>query len=419
MPGTAINEAAVAGTELERVLPKVEVIYESDDMFYSSIKKRDVEVVSYRDMRIPLELAPGGAFQYFNPDGGDLGRGSGPDWDKATVKPVFLSENIEYTKLAQWSTDDRRKAVQDAVRRLTAGAIVEMRRQLDAQMQQPGDGTVGTISAASTSGGVDTYTLNSDGFGARLVRKNQTVQVWDTNLTTFRGKGKITKWDVENKSIDVTPAIAGATTNDRLVTDGIASPTSLPALYGVPYHHSNASTGTWLGFNRANFPEVRANRVNGGAAGLTLPLPRLAINKIGNRVGRDKNLKCRAWTHPCQVAAYEEIGQAVIFMNKGTTDEKLNLYFGDNMQLAGAPVEPHFNWNQKRIDFIIESVWGRAEILPIGFYTTDGRKIFEIRGASGGVATAEIFYMVVGFQTFVNNPAACAYIDNLAIPSGY
>jgi len=27
--------------------------------------------------------------------------------------------------------------------------------------------------------------------------------------------------------------------------------------------------------------------------------------------------------------------------------------------------------------------------------------------------------MVVGFQTFVTNPAACAYIDNLQIPAGY
>jgi hypothetical protein len=73
----------------------------------------------------------------------------------------------------------------------------------------------------------------------------------------------------------------------------------------------------------------------------------------------------------------------------------------------------------KRIDFIVDQLWGRGEILPIGFYKTDGRNIFEIRGASGGVATADIFYMVAGFQTFVSNPAGTSYIDNLAVPSGY
>lgn len=87
--------------------------------------------------------------------------------------------------------------------------------------------------------------------------------------------------------------------------------------------------------------------------------------------------------------------------------------------MAGAPVKDTFNWNQKRIDFVTPSVWGRGETLPIGFYKTDGRSIFEIRGASGGVATSEIFYMVVGTQYFVNNPAATAYIDALAIPTGY
>ncbi len=414
-----LSESQVVGTELERVLPKVETLFESDDMFYSNIKKRDVETVSYREMRAPLELRPGGRFTYFDPNGGDLGRGGAPTFDKATLRPVFLAEAIEYTKLAQWATDDRRKAVIDAVRRLTAGCIVELRRQIDAQLQQPGTGVVGTIGVVATSGGVDTYTLNSDGFGARLVRYDQVVQVYDATLATFRGKGVITMWDVEAKQISVTPAIAGAIATDVLVTDGLVSPSSLPALYGVPYHHSNASTGTWLGFDRATTPEIRANRVNAGSAALTLPLPRLAMNKIGNRVGIDNNFSCTAWMHPAQIQAYEEIGQLVSIIQKQARDESLNMYFGDNMQMAGSPVKGHFNWKTTRIDFVVNSVWGRAEILPIGFYTSDGRRIFELRGPTGGVATADIFYMVVGFQTFVLNPAACAYIDALAVPSGY
>lgn len=417
MPGPVV-ESVVAGTELEKVLPKVTTVFESDDTFFGNIKKRDVEVVSYREMRAPMELRPGGRFQYFNPDGGDMGRGGGPTWDKALLRPVFLSENIEYTKLTQWSTDDRRKAVINSVRRLTAGATVEIKRQLDAQLQGTGTGQVGTIAVVSTSGGVDTYTLDAE-YGARLVRYDQVVQVYDATLATFRGKGVITLWDVENKQIQVTPAITGAVATDVLIVDGLSNPTALPGLYGVQYHHSNASTGTWLGYDRASTPEIRSNRVNGNNSALTLPLPRLAINKIGNRVGIDNNFDPVAWTHPCQAQAYEEIGQLVSMIHKAPKDEALNLYFGDNMQLAGAPIKQHFNWSKKRIDFVVSSIWGRAEILPIGFYTSDGRRIFELRGPSGGVAAADIFYMVVGFQTFVLNPAATAYIDALAIPSGY
>lgn len=415
----AVVESQVAALELERVIPKIRVLFERDDKFYANIKKRDVEKISNRQMRIPLELRPGGAFGYFNPDGSDLGRGGGPTFDKAVLNSVFVSEAIEYTKLTQWSTDDERKAITNGVRRLTATAIDELRRQLDSQMMQDGTGTIGVISVVSTAAGVDTYTLGTDGFGARLMRFGQTIQVFDTTLATLRGSGTITKWDVENKSIDVTPAIAGAVATDKIVTNGISSPTSLPALFGVPYHHSNASTGTWLGFSRASTPEIRSNRVNANNNALSLPFARLAVNKIGNRVGIDNDFSPSAWMHPAQVQAYEELGQLVIMIQKTAKDEALDMYFGDKMQMAGVPVKKSFNWDKTRIDFIVDEVWGRGEILPIGFYTTDGRKIFELRGPSGGVMTAEIFYMVCGMQTFVSNPAGTAYIDLLAVPSGY
>jgi len=413
----AVTETQVVGLELERVLPKISVLFERDDRFFANIKKRDVEKISNRLMRIPLELRPGGNFGYFDANGGDLGRGGGPTWDKATLNSVFVKEGIEYTKLTEWSTDSDRKAVVSAVRRMTATALDELRRQLDSQMMQDGTGAVGEVDTVSTSGGVDTYQLTAE-FGTRLVRFGQTVQVYDSTLATLRGSGTITFLDQDNGIVDVTPAVAGATAGDRLVVSGISSPTSLPAIYGVPYHHSSASTGTWLGFNRATTPEIRSNRVSANNNALSLPLPRLAINKIGNRVGIDNSFKPNAWMHPCQKQAYEEIGQLVSMIFKKPMEESLDMYF-DKMQMAGAPVKESYSWNKKRIDFVTDSVWGRGEILPIGFYKTDGRSIFEIRGASGGVATADIFYMVVGMQTFVTNPAATAYIDELAIPDGY
>src|SRR5665213_159481 len=416
----AVVESQVTALELERVIPKIRTLFERDDYFYANIKKRDVEVISQRQMRVPLELRPGGSFQYFDPNGGDLGRGGGPTWDKAVLNSVFVSENIEYTKLTQWATDNDRKAITNAVRRLTATAMDELQRQLDSQLMQAGNGVVGTISSVTTSAGVDTYILTA-AFGARLVRFGQTVQVFDTTLATLRGKGTITQWDVANSSIDVTPAIAASAATDVIVVDGITSPASLPAMFGVPYQHSNASTGTWLGFNRATTPEIRSNRVNAGNSALSLPLPRLAINAIGNRVGLKNNFKPNAWLHPCQNQAYEEIGQAVIQIkqdNKTTSEGDLDMYF-DRMQFAGAPDKPSYSWDKTRIDFVSDEVWGRGEVLPVGFYMTDGRRIFEIRSSSGGVVASDIFYMVNGCQFFVNNPAATAYIDALAIPAGY
>lgn len=415
----ALTESQVTALELERVIPKIRVLFDRDDKFFANIQKRDVEKISNRQMRVPLEIRPGGSFQYFNADGGDLGRGGGPTFDKAVLTCVFMSENIEYTKLAQWATDDARKAIVNSVRRLTATAFDELRRQLDAQMMQDGSGVIGIAGTSTTTTLID---LTSFENGARLIRVGQTVQAF-TSGGVLRGSSVVTIVDVEAKTVTVSPAIAGMASTDLIVTNGITTPTfaAAQALFGVPYHHNNGSTAStfWLGFDRGSFPEIRASRVNAASAALTLPLPRLAINKIGNRIGIDNNFSPNAWMHPCQKQAYEEIGQLISIIQKSAKDEALNAYFGDNMQMAGAPVKCSYNWSTKRIDFVTDEVWGRGEILPLGFYTTDGRKIFELRGASGGVATADIFYLVIGTQTFVNNPAGCSYIDALAVPSGY
>ena len=42
---SAQAEADVLGTELERVLPKVNVLFEREGPFYSAIEKKDVEVI--------------------------------------------------------------------------------------------------------------------------------------------------------------------------------------------------------------------------------------------------------------------------------------------------------------------------------------------------------------------------------------
>jgi hypothetical protein len=284
---------------------------------------------------------------------------------------------------------------------------------------------IGTITSVVTVAGVsDAYTCTTDGFGVRLMRDQQNIQVYDTTLATLRGSAQIIAWDVVNKVVTVSPPIPGATGTDVIVTAGIRSPASLPGLFGVPYHDSNASTGTWLGFSRSATPQIRASNVNASSAALSLPLPRLAINQIGNRVGIDNDYSPNAWMHPAQVQAYEEIGQLTTVMNAMPNEKALDLYYGKKggnprMQMAGAPVQASFNWDMTRIDFTADEVWGWGEILPLGFYMTDGRKIFEIRSASGGVAAADIFYMVVGRQAFVNNPAAISYISSLAVPSGY
>ena len=420
------NEAQVVGAELERVTPQVPTLFERDDTFYSTIEKRPVEVISSRDMRIPLELRPGGKYGYYNPDGGDMGRGDMSTYDKAIINTTHHVFRVEFTAKTLWSTDNNRKAVINAFKSNLSTAMKEFRRNVDAQCMTDGTGILGTITSVSTSGGIDTYNLTTDGFGAKLMRFGQNINVFNSTLTVCRTSGgllnepTIVFYDLANKQIQVSPSVANASQSDLIGVSGLQSTPPI-ALYGIKYHDSNASTGTWLGFDRSLTPEIRANRVNGNASALTLPLPRLSINKVGDRLGINSRKRMVAWTHPAQQQAYEELGFNVIRIDKAAKEEGLDMYFNDNMRMAGAPLKTSYSWDRTRIDFVDLDIFGRAELHPAGFYTNpdNNQRVWEIRGTSGGVATAWIFYIVASFNLFANNPAGITYIDNLAVPAGY
>ncbi len=95
----ALTNAQVVALQLEKVRRKLPILYERDDTFFSLIQKRDVERVSTRTARIPLQVSPGGNFGYASFDGGDLGRGSGTTYDFAQITPVGLRFAVEITKL--------------------------------------------------------------------------------------------------------------------------------------------------------------------------------------------------------------------------------------------------------------------------------------------------------------------------------
>lgn len=418
----AMTESQTVGIQVEKVNKKLSQLFDLEDTFFSQLEKSTTaQKVSNRAMRIPLKLRPGGKFGHFNPDNADMGVGSGPTYDKAVITVAHLKYAVQWSKLVEWATDSDEKAIVSAYQDLIAGAMPEFRRHVNALCMTGGNGVLGTITTTSNSAGVDTDTLTTDGFGVKLLRFDQPINVYDSTLATHRtssGEVSLTFYDLPNKTIKH-PTVTGIVAGDKVVVSGVsgASPVSI---LGVPYHSTNASTGTWLGFDRSTTPEIRANRVNAAGA-LALPFPRLAINKLGDRVGR-KNVAgkgIKAFMHPCQKQAYEGLGQLVSIIQKTAKDESLDLYFGDGMQMAGAPVEDDFMWDKTRIDFLPMSLWGRAEMKSASFYEVGGRKTFELRGVSGGVQTSQIQYITVSFNIFNQNPACLSYIDALSVPAGY
>ena len=106
-------------------------------------QRGDVEKVSSRNMRFPLQLIPGGKAGSYNADGGDLGRGSGTSYDVAQVSPIFFRFAVEICKLVDYATNAREKAIENAAKREVANGMKQFRAFLDKVIADGGERSAG------------------------------------------------------------------------------------------------------------------------------------------------------------------------------------------------------------------------------------------------------------------------------------
>src|SRR5437660_281441 len=139
------------------------------------LRMRPLFAARGRAIRLPLQVNPGGKAGSYNADGGDMGRGSGTAYDVATVSPIFFRFAIEITKLVEYATNGRERAVENAAKREVANGMRQFRSFLDKLMQTAGNGVLGTINSIAST----TFTMAVPS-GAALVYVGQTVQVYDT-----------------------------------------------------------------------------------------------------------------------------------------------------------------------------------------------------------------------------------------------
>jgi hypothetical protein len=419
MPAQA--NANVIALQLEKVRDKVPLLYERDDILLTMIQQRgDVEKVSSRNMRLPLQINPGGKAGSYNADGGDLGRGSGTQYDVAQVSPVFFRFAIEITKLVEYATNGKERAIENAAKREVAQGMKQFRSFLDKLIQTAGNGVLGVVS--SVAGNVLTMAVPN---GAALVYVGQTIQVYDTTLTTNRGPANVLEADpisaAQTITLDVLPP--GTVATDVIVHDGLAGAQPV-SLFGIKYHQNAAVTGTWLNLNRATYPvQLQTPRVNAGGAALTPSNVRLAINKVRKSLGINQLGKLIAYTALEQEHAWENLGITISQIIKeggsGGGADDLDLLFTGRKTMSGIPIKSSINADQTRVDFLDLSHWGRAVMKDIDFFEVNGNTVFPIYGASGGLAASYIFYFDTAFQVWDDSPRSGAFIDSLSRPAGY
>ena len=181
----------------------------------------------------------------------------------------------------------------------------------------------------------------------------------------------------------LTTFLAARSANDVIVHDGLtgAQPVSL---FGILYHQTNATTGTWLNLNRATYPvELATPRVAGNNSALTPGVVRLAINKVRKSLGTSQVGKLIAYTSLEQEHAWEQLGvtiSQIIKEGAGGRASDLDLLFTGEKTMAGVPIKSSINANSTRVDFLDLSHWGRAVMQDIDFYDVGGKQFSRSTG---------------------------------------
>lgn len=415
----ALNASRVDALLKERYRQACPYLYETTKTFCARLKKReDVEKVGRRTIRAAKKMKPGGQFRTYNPDGGDLGRGSGASYEVTTMTTLPLLLALEKTKSAQWETEQSELAIKNAVQEQLTDGVSEFATHCDRHLMGSGNGVLMTVS----SGGGTATLVATTPIRSRRVREGNKYTIYDTNLAINRGMVEIDTNDTNTGTITlinspVNPVIANIANTDVLMVDNItgATPTWIN---GLRYHHNSANTGFWMGLNRANFPRIRTVEVAAGG-----PLMPTHFRQLMQRMARlrDDIFKTGQWSWFLsleQQAAYEELSlQITTRERKGTQREGVELLDNiDDMRISGLEAVVSANADPSIIDLVRWDNWWRGETVEFGLYTVDEIDTFPIYGASGGIAAADVMYFTQLAQWGTDDPQQGGYISGLTVP---
>lgn len=347
-----------------------------------------------------------------------------PDWQEGFMQPVSWSVPVGWTELAKITTSSQMLAVAQVVDKTMRGAVEELKLTRDQSLcAGEGTGYWGTISAVTTGAGGN-YTISSADFGARLIQKQNNLDIY--NGLTYVGTSNVTA--VQNQIggtqiVTVDTAVGAA--SDVIRFGGLVSgaPTFV---YGLPYWNNNASTGLTIGIDRTQPANnyILSNGVAAAGSSLTPPLFRLGLDQIRHSIGNDAVKAGRFKIHlaPGQQAQYEQSGLSMtnFWRNDGTVGTGFDLLTTGDMKVAGNIFIENIHGNISRVDFLYLDTWGKIRWGDAPFWFNDqGRTIFQQIGTNGQITAVASSFMVDTVQYFVTNPKTQAYISGLPEPVGY
>jgi hypothetical protein len=390
-------------------------------------KRGDLEKIGERDYRIPFDTIIGGRAGTYNPDMGDMGRGSGPKGNYLIGSYFPARLNFELSHLQLKATKDRSVSQKSVLKETMKNAVPEFMQYRDKWFHSDGTAVLATATAHSAGTGVSVYTLDTT-FGVKRLRRGQYVTVYNNALTSALSSSTlyITALNTTARTITLSGIVPGAGATDKICFEGVsgASPAGYKGLY---YWHSTATSGTTGGLNRADEPEIVVNHVD-AAGGLTPQHMLLAYHRAADRRGEmaDDMVGLASFAQHAAAIANILVIQT-LDISKGVPNNLDRLPSNlrkRSFELGGIPIYIDRHQANDRIDLFPPKVWGRTQLDDMHFYEeavgqAEGRRFFELRGGSGAPAAGVWFGLTNDEDFFCSNPGGAVVIDGLTLPSGY
>jgi hypothetical protein len=383
--------------------------------------RTDIKAVSNRPARVPFQPLTGGIFRtgvnLF--DGADMGIGSGPVETFGILSCASFLQASEYTALTEYSTDSDEKAIENYVTLTQKQAAETFAGYMDAVVQGDGSNTLDTVVAIAGLG----ITVTN----ANFFQDNQFLDWWSALGGTFRGTVQIQSVDIANNTIWLTTAApAGAVNGDLLLVTGSAGVAN-SGLFGLRYYHVAGNAGNYMGVQRSAFPgKFSTPNINFGATGGSLTpasvraLEAQIILALGEEAAEEASIiahmnvdMAAAWENnalPVQSIIYNEL--------KGDRSEDMLKRRIPNT-IAGREIVRNVRAKPGIIDFIPLKHYFRIETKAVDYYEVGGQTIFPAYGASGGLQSSLLCYLVTMVQVGLGQPRRAGFMNNVNIPHLY
>lgn len=331
---TAASAVAVMKQVIDTNIELVQNWEEGLDKRIAAISAYDVGTEKFR---VPVQLDQGGQVGGFNPDGGALLQGTGPEYLQYVVVPVSHEVAITSTDLLNRisKAGGDKLIVRDVVARLIGKTAKVMGHFRDCLLQGYNQGILATVDTSYVGG--NQVNVSNPSFGGRLLNLNNQYQVTDANMNVL---GVVTVLDKTPPN----PSTVDTITVDQVPANFVAGCYFIPLNYasGVPvgpaglqYLISASQAFDQFGMERT-LSQVQSSSVNAGGATLSLGIVDSMDAKRALRLGMDAEVGDNFYyTNTVQRITARKLGFAKV-MNMTTTGTQKELDIAPARQANGS-----------------------------------------------------------------------------------